>query len=267
MSNLLYEKSPETTSCSLGEYTAMSIQKQFSKEVRGNLHYFPVWEPGQATLPGAVGEIVQGVFHAQTSLEKLFPHLKVDVNKEDRPNERRGFQSKGCIQTKISGSGGALAGSSGLKIEADGEIAFSRAGAAVLDSSDLTYHRITNLHEVRSYLTSRRYEWPRGYVLVSHVEEAANFGVVISNSESTVISLSGGAEAIAKCWLAGAGVSIRNIHDSAYTKFGSGPLFLRLYGFHWYSRKPRLLAAHEDVPDGSEVELAEISASDPQFED
>ena len=246
----------------------MSLDKQYSKEVRQNLRYFPVWEPGQTVLPGAIGELHGGVFHPQTSIEKVFPDLKIEIAEENDPADRhRGFQSRGCVQVRGEGGGRLFDPTTAQNVRLSGNIEFSREGAVVLDSAELASRRIANLHEVRDHLSKHREQWTPGYVLVTQVEDAGRFGVVMSNSENTTISLTGGSEAIAKCSLVDAGITVNHIRDGAYSMFGKGALLLRLYGFVWYRRRPVLLSSREPIPEESEAEFCEIHANDEQFDE
>src|SRR4051794_33359388 len=103
----------------------MGISEQYSKEIRKNLSYFPSWEPGDQVAPGDVGELIKGVFHRQTTLQKLFPELTVTVKRDAQPNLTK-FQSKDAISVRLQG--GAFVPDAGT---ATVELAFSRAGAVV----------------------------------------------------------------------------------------------------------------------------------------
>src|SRR5581483_2813401 len=103
----------------------MGIAELYSKEIRANLKNFPVWEPGAATAPGDVGELVKGVFVRQTSLKEM--GVSVSTKRLPVENSRRLYQSRGSFTSALSGSGGDAK----LRLE------FSKNGAVVFHAEPI----------------------------------------------------------------------------------------------------------------------------------
>jgi hypothetical protein len=60
----------------------------YSTEVRNNLSYFPVWEPGAKISAGDVGPVVKGVFEKKTTIQDLLGFTPTVV-REQLPHPTR----------------------------------------------------------------------------------------------------------------------------------------------------------------------------------
>lgn len=235
----------------------MAISAQYSKEVRENLSYFPSWEPGDSVSPGDVGELDDdGVFHRQTTLRKLFPQLPLLIRRDAKPN-RMGFQSENSVSVH-SKEAASIPGSDSRGDSATVEITFSRGGAVVFDAANLSRRFIENLHEIRAHIEKHRKSWPRKYVLVSHVEEAESFAVLISGAAGASVSLTGKLTALRHFDLAEGSVSIVNSRNIGYQRIGTGPILLRVYGLGFFG-KTKLLSKGEEQRQDAEETFQELS--------
>lgn len=239
----------------------MSLNVQYSKELRKNLSFFPVWQPGDPVSPGDLGELVDGVFYRQTTLQQLFPGLRCKIAEDSSPQTMRFHSERSLVvQTAATGSiPGEVAGA----VEASVEITFEREGAVVFHAIS-TGRYIENLHHVREQISERRTSWPRGYVLASHVEDASRFAVLVSSAAGASVQLRGEIQALRELSIADPSVSVVASRNLGYQTVGSGPVLLRLYGFRLLGRRPRLLSAGDDMT--PEAEFAELSARDPAFD-
>jgi hypothetical protein len=236
----------------------MGVSEQYSKEIRKNLSYFPSWEPGDQVAPGDVGELIQGVFHRQTTLTRLFPELTVTVKRDAKPNVVM-FQSDNAVSVRLQG-GASVPGAVNGSVELD----FSRAGAVVFHAVNCTRRYIDNLHETREFIVQKRKQdrqaWPSGYVLVSHVEEAERFAVLVSGAAGRSVTLTGQLDLLRQLKLAEGQVAV--VGSAGYHRISSGPILLRAYGFGWWGRlKPQ--GAGEVAPQGQEPDFQELSPRDP----
>jgi hypothetical protein len=241
----------------------MGISEQYSKEVRENLSYFPSWEPGDAMSPGDVGEIIKGVFHRQTTLKKLFPLLPVKVRHDAKPNSMI-FQSENSVSIRFQGGAAAPHAASAV---ASGslEITFSRAGAVAFHATNSSRHFIENLHEIREYIEQNRKEWPKGYALVSHVEEAERFAVFVSGAAGGSVGLAGKLDVLQQFQLAESTVAVTSSKSIGYQRIGSGPILLRLYALGFFGGFHPQEQARE-VAEAPEEEFQELSPHDPRHD-
>src|SRR5437773_11555531 len=111
----------------------MTIARQYSKEVRSNLGYFPVWLPGTEIHPGDAGELEGGIFIRQTNVSELIGR---DVTPARTHNGGEHlFQSKGAVVVT-----GSVTGT--VRVE------LKREGAVVFHAEDMTEWSLADLHDV-----------------------------------------------------------------------------------------------------------------------
>lgn len=241
----------------------MSISAQYSKEIRKNLSYFPSWEPGDTVSPGDVGELVKGVFIRQRTLRDIFPDLSLAIGREAQPN-RMSFHSQNAISIEVKEAGSVP----GLDIDAakaSAEITFSRAGAVIFHAANCSRRFIENLGETREHVEKHRGSWPEGYALVSHVEDAESFAVLISGSAGASVKLLGTLAALQQFQLAEGSVSITGARYIGYQRTGTGTVLLRLYGLGFFGGG-KLLSGGEKPAHDPGVECRELSARDEAFD-
>jgi len=232
-----------------------SIATSYSKEFRKNISYFPVWQPGEPVRPGLIGRIQKGVFFSEGSLAALFPDAPISVSRaKGAPSQA--FYTKSSISITSGAAGSHPAGP-----EAKTQLSFTGSGGIVFHAKDMDLHYIEELKPLFQLIVERRDRWPKGTVLVTHVESAQHFRVLISQSKSWEVELNGKAEALGALQIADASISVSRVKGSGYQRAGKGPVSLRLYGFKPLGRRPRLLTVgDEDLGDES---FDEISPSDP----
>jgi hypothetical protein len=239
----------------------MAISDGYSAEIRKNLSYFPAWEPGDKVSPGDVGELIKGVFHRQTTLRELFPALQLVIERDAKPNTTA-FQSANAVTMQAKGEG-SIPTTGAATAAVSAQILFSRAGAVVYHALNCTRRYIGNLLAVRGHIDRNRQGWPKGHVLVSHVEEAERFAVFISNGAGASVNLSGNADVLKEFKLADANVAVTSASNVGYQRISSGPILLRLYGFGFLGGV-KLLSREEEVSSKAVEEvLRELSARDP----
>jgi hypothetical protein len=236
-----------------------SIATGYSREFRKRISYFPVWQPGDPAKPGMIGRLEKGVFYAEGQLETLFPKAPIE-----RAHVRGVPSQAFYTQSSISLSGQA-AGSHPVGAKVNARVSFSKAGGIVYHGANLELDYIPELTPLLQFISQRRHEWPAGTVLVTHVESARQFRILISQSASWEVDLSGDAKAVDALQIADASVSVSTASGSGYQRAGGGPVSLRIYGFKVFGRRPRLLAAGEEVPDDAPFD--EISPLDPALDE
>jgi len=229
------------------------------------LIYFPCWEPGDKVSPGDIGELVEGVFHRQGTLREIFPALSVVVRRDDKPS-RLSFHSLNAVTVALN----AATTTPGLKedaMKASAEVTFSRGGAVIFHAQDCRRRFIDNLGEVRRFIETRRDAWPKGYALVSHVEDAESFTVLVSGAAGASLTLTGRVGPLQQLQLAEGGVTMTGARNIGYQRAGAGSVLLRLYGLGFFG-KSGLLSASKDIPRESDadIELRELSPHDPFFD-
>jgi hypothetical protein len=239
---------------------AMGISDRYSAEVRKHLSYFPTWEPGDNVSPGDVGELIKGVFHRQTTLPDLFSTVALSIERDAKPNTTAFQSAKGVtIQTKGEGT---TAGTGAVKADVSAQIVFSREGAVLYHALNSTRRYITNLLEVRQHIDRHRESWPKGHVLVSHVEDAERFAVFISSAAGESVNLTGNVNALEKFELADASLAVTAKSNVGYQRISSGPILLRLYGFGFFGGV-KLLSREPSQARSAAEEFEELSARDP----
>jgi len=245
----------------------ISIATRYSKEFRHRLSYFPVWPPGDPLLPGTIGLIKKGVFWPQGNLSKLLPDARFDVAKgPDLASQEFYTQSSVAVSAKVDGAHPLASAKAKATIE------FSGSGGIIFHADRLEVSYIDDLLTLLRRITQARQDWPGDAVLVTHVESAAQFRVLISQSKSWALDLEGAAEAVGALKLADASISIKTLRGTGYMRSGSGPVTIRLYGFKAFKNGPQLLSVDPERPrslfskDTERDELpafSEISPLDP----
>jgi hypothetical protein len=236
-----------------------SIASGYSREFRKKISYFPVWQPGDPVTPGMIGRLERGVFYAEGKLETLFPEAPIKrVHITGVPSQAFYTQSSISIAGHAAGSHPV-----GAKINA--RVSFSKAGGIVYHGANLELDYIKEMTPLFQFISQRRHQWPAGMVLVTHVESARQFRVLISESASWEVDLSGDANVVGTLQIADTSVSISAVSGSGYQRAGGGPVSLRIYGFKLFGRAPRLLAAGEEVP--RDALFDEISPLDPSLDE
>jgi hypothetical protein len=235
-----------------------SLATQYSKKFRNKLSYFPVWEPGWPISPGSIGRLRHGVFSQEGQVTDVFKDLSYEI-KDSTVAKSMSFYS----DSGISISGG-VSGSHLVQVNGTIRVSFSRANAVVFHATTLTLRYIDGLYRIISLIAKRRNEWPKGLVLVSHMEVAERYAVLISESGGWDLELRGEASALASLHIADASVSVTTVNGAGYHRSGTGPVTSRIYGFKTFDRQLRLLSAHEPINDGSPFD--EISPFDPTLD-
>lgn len=236
----------------------MGTQDEYAKEIRDNLSCFAVWEPGEKVAPGDAGFLKGRIFEQETHLGKMFPKLRFDVVTDATPSPRA-FYSKDCTIRK--GAGGAGLPSRG---DASVTVQFHKQGGVIADYSTCTRRYIDDVFSVGRYLSKHKHDWPRSMVLVSQTEESKSFAVRVSESKDYEVEVTGNVAPIQELRIAHASVDLRTLQGQGYERAGKGPVTMRLFGFKWWGRRPRPLAAGTKAPE--EGEFAEISARDPSLD-
>jgi hypothetical protein len=240
-----------------------ALATQYSKHFCRHLSYFPAWQPGDPISPGEIGRLKKGVFYPEGPLTSIFPDLDYKIEKKDGTASMAFYSDSGI---SVSGD---LSGTHPVGVKGKVRISFTRTGGVVFHAQNMELRYIENLSPLLKEITDRRKEWPKGYVLVSHVESADRYVVLISSSASWEVGLSGKASALAALQIADASVSVATVKGAGYERSGRGPVALRIYGLKVLGKHPRLLSADEPIPDGltpGELGFEEISPFDPALD-
>lgn len=233
----------------------MGIGQHYSREVRTNLQNFPVWEPGTATAPGEVGELVKGVFIRQATLDNL--EIPVSVKRLLIPGDRV-FQSANSFSSKVTGTGGKAK----MKIE------FSREGAVIFYAHEIWEARIDNLQKVRMQVENmkRNGKWKDNHVFVSSVFEAKHLGVLVSSGTKAWVELQGDASMLQQFQIGEIGVTIGESSSLGYKTQTSGPALLRMYGFGWLTNNSKVFQFGPKGQNAPPI-LGEILPNDPTHDE
>lgn len=241
----------------------MPLESKYSREVRDELSLFPVWRPGSKIEPGDIGTLAKGVFEKQTSVAEMFPGLKCAITAAPMKNPFR-FVSKDCHSGEIAATGKVPAGSSPADVTGTIEIRFGAHGGVLFGATGITEFSIENLHEVRNHIENNRSSWPRGYVLVSAVDKARQFSVMVAENDDGVVKVGGKVDVLKHLNIADSGVSVVWNSVAGYQTKGDGPITLRTHGFNWWGLGTKLLSG--DDSETSEDDFTEVSARDPVFD-
>jgi hypothetical protein len=235
----------------------MSIKSVYSRAVRRELGYFPVWQPGLEILPGDVGTIDgSGIFHKETDLAKY-----------TRGKLKCGMTNPGALQSRKFYSQAGTEVSFGAEAAGivKGTINFTSADAVFFEAACQT-QSIDDVSRVLTYMSSDRTSWNRQYFVVTEVEISTRHLVLIAHESSPhgSIEFSGPVQLARNLVLSDPKVSITRRDNLGYEVTGSGSLMLRLYGFSWLSKKPAITQSITDNGDSGEADVVELSAYDDE---
>ena len=202
----------------------MAIAENYSREVLTHLSAIPVWEPGTVVTPGRIGRLRDGVFYDEGGLGELWPEAPLEVDARSGSDERY-FASGDVRQLE----GEAEAGVPGTPVGVRAQLSFQRGGACVLHASECRVSALSRLREVLQHMDGNRDTF-REVVVVSHVETAARFRVLCSETNDWTVEIGGDAAAVRGLRIADSSVSVASRSGAGYQASGSGPLLLRLYG-------------------------------------
>lgn len=240
----------------------MSLPKRYSKAIRSHLSYFPVWSPGNAISVGDVGEIKSGIFHKQTFINELFPNIQLDIE-EDTTKDQFQFAMETTVSVKVGAEAGeALTQATGS--EASAEIQFGKNGGVVFHAHGCTGKFLNNLLKIRDELKANRKMWPKGNILVTHIEDAEKYTVMLADGGGAAFKISGKANAVKSLKIADLSINISGSKNITFHKSGSGPILFLAYGFGLFGRKPKLLS-YEDS-DEVPADFYLVSPRDPQWD-
>lgn len=239
----------------------MKLVKQYSREVRNELSYIPVWQPGDLVEPGDVGKIENDAFVRQGNVKDIFPDLSCAKRQNPQPNSMK-FHSSQCTVVQLGASGPVTPSpSQALGVNLDFQLNFGFEGAVVFHAMDVRTSEIENLLAVRKYIAERSSEWPEDHLLVSHVEAASRFVVLVSSAANASVRLKGDVSAIQNFDVAHVGISILESQNLGYQRIGAGPIMLRLYGLNWWGSA----TTPQGMQDAPEAPMGEISPRGPFF--
>ena len=222
----------------------MTLQSLYSSEMRHRLQVFPTWQPGDPVEVGDIGTLKNGVFEKQTSLTAHFPDIAF-VPRTSKLEHPYRFQSKASL---VASAGAGVSLPEGAA-RVDAKVQFGDRGGVVFDAAGLERTAIDNLLDVRTKIRARRAEWPRGMVLVSCVDTAKRFQLLVSETGNSSVSLHGRAAAIAGFSIADPSVKIAIDSDAVYRTKGSGPVAAIVYGFGWLGYLLKRFKLLEQEPD------------------
>jgi hypothetical protein len=246
----------------LREEIVLDLEKEFSKSVRQHLGYFPVWQPGDAIVPGDIGDLDNGVFRRQASISEIFPKLELDIESLKVDGLTR-FRSEDCTATTIQASGNVPA-QGAVNANAAVELKFGKAGGSVFDALNCTEVYIKNLLEVRTHVEQHRDKWPPKFKLATRITKTDRFMVLISGASGASVDISGDAKALGSWNLAHASVSTSNQKNVGYERTGNGAILVGLYGFGWFGKSLKVLSFTAAM--SPDPEFRELPARDPSFD-
>jgi len=240
----------------------MELSRAYADQVRKQLGYFPVWQPGDAVTPGDVGPVEHGLFRREAGLSEIFPQLKINVASR-RVKGPTQFHSSECSIISLRGSGkvpkhGAIDANIALRLT------FGKAGGAVFDALDCTDRYIKNLLAICTYVDTHRRDWPPHFTLATQTTVAKHFVVLVSAEDGASVDLSGRARVLNSWNLADASIKTSAPKNIGYERSGDGAILVGLYGFGWFGKRLKVLSATETMP--PEAEFKELPARDPLFD-
>jgi hypothetical protein len=242
----------------------MAITRHYSREVRHNLSFSPIWQPGSGIAPGDIGRIESGVFVRHGSLRNKPFSIPFKTRQERHANPWQ-FQSSHVIKGKASAEVAVPKVRGGPKASID--VTFNQEGGVIFHAVDGSRSSIENLSDVSAHVQRIRAEFG-DYVFVAHVETAKRFKVLVSEEAGASLKLKGDLSAIEALNVADAAVSVAETRGQIYEQHGNGPILLRLYGFKWWSRrvKPQGMGGESDDGAAERESLQELSPHDPLFD-
>ncbi len=240
-----------------------ALGKQYSRQFRKKLGYHPAWPPGDPVAPGGIGRLKGGIFSQVGTVTDIFADLSYEI-REEGCTESMSFCSDSGFSTGVGASGSALVG-----LEAEVCVSFSHANAVVFHATNLKLRYMDHLYQTMELIARHQSKWPEDLVLVSHVELAERYGVLISQAPGWNLLLKGDASAVANLHIGDASISVGTVQGSGFQRFGHGPVTLRLYGpkKSWWDESESFELLSVDEPANQIPEFIEISPTNSKLDE
>ena len=206
----------------------MTLRKVYSREMRHELGVFPVWQPGDPIEVGDIGTLDEGAFQKQTTMKSLFPDYRLKIERQPLNRPYR-FSSRDCIIGQLQTSGSLPAEANAMV-----EVKFGSEGGVIFEATDIRRTSIDDLFQCREFIKTHRKLWPSKGVLVTAVDTANSFRLLISATRNGSATLSGRADALSGMKIADASISISTNSAAGYQVTpGAGAIAAQLSGFGW----------------------------------
>lgn len=209
----------------------MSLAQIYATQFRKHRKLQPVWQPGSAIEPGAIGVMADGMFVRQGHIAQ-FADVPLTLVETLIPADDK-FAVGVTLSLDLGGNAtvdpSVVVGAT-LKID--------RAGGVAYHAKDLVKRSIDNLRQVLAAVPWESDLWPDGTVFVAEVTDAARLALVITEATGTEIKVTGKAGPLQMLDLADASVGIGLASNASFTLAlpnrgaapGRYPVSLGLYG-------------------------------------
>lgn len=167
----------------------MSINRQYTQELRDETNYSATWLPIVRVAPGDVGRITNYEYQPLTNLKALGIPFEVEAGHTQADFD---YYSAGSvsINSKAAGESPAL-GSAIAQADAGITIKFGRAKAVVFRAAGCTSAQIKERAALENEILARYQAnvWPEDQVVIMEVVSAASATILISNESNAQIEL------------------------------------------------------------------------------
>jgi hypothetical protein len=167
----------------------LSINKQYTKEIKDEINYSATWLPTIKVSPGDVGRFTDYQYEHQTTLRELgIPFEKTNGKVKDSID----YSSANAVSIDAKAAGQApLAGSSIAQAAAGVSIKFKRENAIIFRLSGCRSNRIKDENYLREEILSRYKlgNWDDSMVVVTEAIVAEKATILISSGKNSQIDL------------------------------------------------------------------------------
>ncbi len=244
----------------------MSLAQIYATQFRNHLNLQPVWQPGSAIEPGAIGVMADGVFVRQGHVSQYssVPLTLVEtiIPRDDKFAVGVTLSIDGAANATVDPS--VVVGAT-LKIDGKGGMAYHAHG--------LVKRTIDNLRQVLDAVPWDSTGWADTMVFVAEVTAASNLALVLTEADGVEIKLTGKAGPLQLLQLADASVGIGLASNASLTVAlpdpaagaapGHYPVAMTLYGRrrNWFGVRRVEQLESVDAPEEAFVELAPAEAA------
>ena len=230
-----------------------SIYQFYLEHMATKTGYRATWEPNRPLTIGAIVKLEKGVFSIQSSLGKEGIPMEV---MDDTSKGVVDYSSSGSVNIGVKAAGQApLAGSALTNVDAGFSIGFASDKSVLFQADKTKTLQITNLGAIEREVIQRVNDsrWPKDWLIVTQLVQAATATIIISFSSNSKIDLKASANVGTpqlKLTDASLGLSVVNekgSHFKAIAANGITPLY-RVMGY----RHP--LFGHEQLSTKSDAE-------------
>ena len=213
-----------------------NIHQFYLEHMASKTGYRATWEPNRPLTIGAIVKLERGVFSIQSNLEKEGIPMEV---MDDTSEGVVDYSSSGSVKIGVKLAGQApLAGSALTDVDAGFSLDFASDKSILFQADKTKTIQITNLGAIEREVVQRVNDgrWPKDWLIVTQLMQAASATIIISFSSNSKIDLKASANvgtSQLKLTDASLGLNVvseRGSHFKAIAANGITPLY-RVMGY------------------------------------